>query len=316
MKAKHILSGLLMAVSLLALPGCAQDAPEEKPLEQVTVILDWFPNTNHTGLYAAQDLGYYREAGLDVKMVQPVEGAVPQLIAAGKGQFGISYQEEVTMARAENMPIKAIAAVIQHNTSGFASPAAKNIISPSDFENKIYGGWGSPSESATLKYLMEKNGADFSKVKIVNMGSADFFTSMASNADFAWIFYGWTGIEAEIKNVPLNFIELRREDPALDYYTPVIIASESSLAGNPDLARRFMDATSRGYQYAIDHPDQAADILIKAAPELDPVLVKHSQRFLASHYQSDSARWGEMKLERWTAYADFLYNNQLLTQKS
>jgi len=115
------------------------------------------------------------------------------LIATKKGDFGISYQEEITYARtADNpFPIKAIAAIIQHNTSGFASPTKKNIKSPADFENKVYGGFGTELENKLLSVLMNKYGVDYSKLTVVNIGSADFFSSVEKNVDFSWIYYGW-----------------------------------------------------------------------------------------------------------------------------
>jgi len=148
---------MLILSAMLITTGCQQK-------KGVKVLLDWYPNTNHTGLYVALDKGYYKEEGLDVEIIQPPEGGSPELIAAGQGDFGISYQEQITYARtAENpIPVKAIAAIIQHNTSGFASPVEKNIKSPRDFEGKKYGGWGSPMEEAMLKALMQKEGADFS----------------------------------------------------------------------------------------------------------------------------------------------------------
>ena len=120
---------LITVVLLLALPACQKDAPGEEELQKITVILDWVPNTNHTGIYVAKENGYYDDQGLEVEIIQPTEGGSADLVAAGKGEFGISYQEQVTYARtAENpLPIVAIAAIIQHNTSGFASPVEKNI---------------------------------------------------------------------------------------------------------------------------------------------------------------------------------------------
>ena len=114
----------------------------------VTVILDYVANTNHTGMYVALDQGYYDEAGLNVNIVEPTEGATATLVAVGKGDFGISYQEDVTVALASKdaLPIKAIAALIQHNTSGFVTYADKDIHSPKDFEGKTYAGWGGPGE--------------------------------------------------------------------------------------------------------------------------------------------------------------------------
>jgi ABC-type nitrate/sulfonate/bicarbonate transport system substrate-binding protein len=275
-------------------------------------MLDWFPNTNHSGLYAAKDQGYYAQEGLDVDIVQPSEGGNPQLVASGKTDFAISYQEEVTMARSQDIPVVALAAVIQHNTSGFASPVSKNIKTPKDFEGKTYGGWGSPAETAVLKVLMDKYGADVNKVKIVNVGSADFFASMEKGIDFSWIFEGWTGIEAKNKGMDLNYIRLKDEDKVLDYYTPVIIASEDKLSQNPELVKKFMKATAKGYNYAINKPNETAAILLKNVPELNPELVNASQSYLSKQYKADASRWGEMKTEVWKNYADFMFANKLI----
>lgn len=104
--------------------------------EEVTVVLDWYPNTNHTGLYVAKDLGYYEEEGLNVEIVQPSRLTAEQIVASGKAEFGVSYQEAVTLARGEGLPIVSIAAVIQHNTSGFAWLKSEGIKSVKDWEGK------------------------------------------------------------------------------------------------------------------------------------------------------------------------------------
>lgn len=314
-----IMLALVVATALLA--GCGKEtggaggAPAKEAaneLEKVTVLLDWTPNTNHTGLYVAKAKGYYEEAGLDVEIVGPLEGSVAQLVAAGKADFGISYQEEVTNARVASIPIRAIAAVIQHNTSGFAAPVEKGINTPKDFEGKKYGGWGSPMEEAIIKALMQKHGADFSKVQMVNIGAADFFSTVQKDVDFEWIYWGWTGIEAELRGIKLNFIKLTDEDPALDYYTPVLIASDNTLATKPELARKFLAATSRGYEFAIANPEDAAGILATAVPELNKELVLASQKYLANEYQADAPRWGEMKESVWKTYADWMYERGLI----
>lgn len=308
---------LLILILLLSLTGCSNNTTvkDETKLEKVTILLDWFPTTNHTGLYVAQENGYFKQAGLDVKIVQATDGGTSQLVAAGKADFGISYQEDVTTARSENVPVVALAAIIQHNSSGFAAPINKAIKTPADFAGKTYGGWGSPIENAFIKYLMGKNHADYSAVKIVNMGSADFFSSVENNVDFAWIYYGWTGIEAEQRNMPLDFIALKDQDPALDFYSPVIISSEATITKNPELVKKFMQASSKGYQYAISHPAEAGQILIKNVPEINKELVMASQAYLSPRYQGDASRWGEMKPNVWKDFADFMYENKLIKKK-
>ena len=311
---------LLIGLLLLGFTvGCQEKQdplPEEssKELKKVTVVLDWVPNTNHTGLYVAKDNGYYREEGLEVEIIQPTEGAGAEFVAAKQGDFGISYQEQVTYARTADspLPIKAIAAIIQNNTSGYASPAYRNIESPKDFESKRYGGWGSPMEEQLLQALMEKEEADFSKLEILNIGAADFFTSVEKDVDFSLIFYGWDGVAAESKNMDLNFIKLQELDPDLNFYTPVIVANEELLNEDPGLAKKFLNATSKGYEYAIDNPEKAALCLLDNVPELDKELVIASQKYLAKEYRADAPRWGEMKEEIWENYSKWMRERNLI----
>ncbi|MGE5379929.1 MAG: ABC transporter substrate-binding protein [Methylocystaceae bacterium] len=312
MKRMGALVLIILLIAAMAAGCSANQKQAEKELPKLTVTLDWTPNTNHTGLYVAQDQGYYTDSGLKVDIIQPGEAGALGLVGSGKAQLAVSYQEEVTLARAQGVPVVAIAAVIQHNTSGFASPVDRNIKTVADFAGKRYGGWGGPSEQATLDLLMKKAGKDPKSISMVNIGTTDFFAAVRRDIDFAWIYAGWTGIEAEQRGVKLNYIPLKDLDPVFDYYTPVLVANENWLKDNPDLARKFLQATSKGYQYCSQKPDQAAEILLKAAPELNPKIVKASQRYLAPLYQDDAVRWGEMKAVVWKRYADWLYQNGIL----
>ena len=286
-------------------------------LREITVILDWVPNTNHTGIYIARDQGFYQAASMDVEIIQPSEGGSADLIAAGKGDFGISYQEQVTYARtADNpLPVVAIAAIIQHNTSGFASPADRGISTPADFEDKKYGGWGSLIEEAVLKGLMEKYGADFDRLEIVNIGASDFFTSVERDVDFAWIYYGWDGIRAELTGFDLDFMLLQDVDPVLDFYTPVIIASQDMLENDPELVRDFLKATEKGYDFAIRDPETAAEIFLAENSELDTNMVIASQEYLSRNYISHELGWGFMRQDIWDNFGSWMYDNGLLNNK-
>ena len=321
MKAKKILS--LALVGLLAIAGLsacsgennASKSGEGDKLEKVTLVLDYTPNTNHTGIYLAKENGYYKDQGIDLEIIQPSDSDSVTLVASDKAQFGVSYQEDVTYAltrEKDPLPVKAIATIIQHNTSGFAAPVEKNIKTAKDFEGKTYGGWGSPSEEAIIKLAMEKQGADFNKLKRVDIGKDDYFTATKKNIDFAWIFDAWTGVEARLKNVKLDYIPIKDIDPALDYYTPILITNNKTIKENPELVKKFMAATSKGYEEAIKDPSGAADILSKAVPELDKNLVKTSQEYLAKLYKDDAQKWGQMKAEVWKNYAKFMQDNGLI----
>ncbi|RDY28050.1 ABC transporter substrate-binding protein [Romboutsia weinsteinii] len=323
MRLKKLISlGLVGALTIGLLTGCSSkdkgsDTEGNEDLKKVTMVLDWTPNTNHTGLFVALEKGYYKDLGLDVDIIQPPDGGAATLVATGKADFGISYQEEVTFAKTSEdpLPIKSIATVIQHNTSGFASRKDKNITSPKDFEGKTYGGWGSPSEDAILKAVMEKNNADFNKLKVVDIGQDDFFAATEKRIDFAWIFEGWDAIEANKRGLDLNFIPLKDLDERLDYYTPLIISNEKLLKEEPNLAKKFLEATSKGYEFAIENPTESAKILVKHAPEIDEELAIKSQEYLADKYKDDASKWGEMKDSVWNNYTAFLTEYKLINKE-
>jgi len=288
-------------------PGSQAAAPAPVELEDVTVILDYVANTNHTGMYVALDQGYYAEEGLNVSIIEPTEGATATLVAVGKGDFGISYQEDVTIAltSADPLPIKAIAAVIQHNTSGFATYADKDIKSPKDFEGKTYAGWGGPGEEAVLKAVMTKEGADFSKLNMV-ISDGSGFEALKDRVDIKWFYEGWDNVKCKINDFPISYTEVRQLDPRLDYYTPVIIAGNKVLETKPEMVKKFMAATTKGYEYAIKHPAESAEILNKYAPDYSLEMLTMSQEYLSAKYAEDADRWGEMKDEVWDNYTEFM----------
>jgi len=311
------LISLFSVLTLLLFSACSQedanDVKEKKELKDVTLMLDWFPNTNHTGIYVALEKGYYEEQGLNVEIQEPGEGlSAEQVVASGQSDFAISYQEALTQARSTGIPIVSIAAIIQENTSAFASLKEANITSPKDFEGKRYGGWGSPTEEAVLKALSDKYGIDYSKIEQVTLGQTDFFQSIGRDADFEWIYYGWDGVEALRQGIELNYIFLKDIDPALNYYTPIIATSEEKIEQNPDMVKAFMAATAKGYDFAIKNPEEAANILIKHVPDLNEELVKASQKWLSEQYQGEAEQWGIQKEEVWKRFADWMYNQNLI----
>ncbi len=305
-----MLRRMLIVGALCWLAGAGASLAAE---DAVSIALDWTPNTNHTGIVVAQQLGYFAEEGLTVAIVQPGPTMSVELAATGQCDFAVSMQEYVTMARAQGVPVVSIAAVFPHNTSGFAAPTALNVHSPADFENLRYGGWGSDLESVMIRTVMEAYGADFTTVKIYNLGMLDFATAVERNfADFYWIFYGWEGIHAELLGIDFDYIPLRDLADVLDYYTPVIVTSEKMIADDPDTVTRFVHALARGYVYAAQHPAEAADMLLSFAPELDAELVRTSQGWLAGQSETELSRWGWQSEETWSRFAEWAFENGLI----
>lgn len=286
--------------------------------EEVDFLLDWVPNTNHTGLFVAEEMGWFEENDIQVNFIEPGSNmSVEQVVGAGRADLGISFQEWVTPARIEGVPIISIAAVIQHNTSGFAVLSEKDIDSPAELSGLRYGGWGMPIEKAIIQSLVEGSGGDFSKVKFINIGSGDLLAMLnSSKFDFTWIFYAVDGIQAEMRNIDIDIFMLEDyQELVPDYYTPVIITSEKMADEKPQLLEKFMQAVSRGYSFAAENPEKAAEILHKKIPESSQEFLIKSQKWLSPRYVDDAPYWGYQKLEVWAEFADWMLKNNLIEEK-
>ena len=266
---KRIFTLILTLVMLLTLAGCGAD--NNSDLKKITFVLDWTPNTNHTGLYVAMEKGWFEEAGLSVEVVQPPEGGAEMLVGSGKAQFGVSFQDYLAPALMgkDALPITAVAAVIQHNTSGIVSRKGEGMHTPKGLEGKQYATWDLPVEKATMKTVMEADGGDFDKVTLIPSTVTDEVSALQSRSvDAIWIFYAWAGIACEVAGLETDYFAFADIDPVFDYYTPVIIAENEFLKEEPETAKAFLAALAKGYEYAMENPTDAADILMKAAPEL------------------------------------------------
>jgi len=309
---RYLLTMAGAALATAAVAGCEPKA-ESKPAERATVslVLDWVPNTNHTGLYVARNKGYFEEENIDFEIVEPATGGGPQVVAAGQADFGIGFQEFMTPARAEGVPVVSVAAIIQHNTSGFASLKSKGVVRPRNLEGLTYGGFGSPLETALLQTMMEADGGDFSMLTTVDAGAADFLTIIQRDVDLYWIFFGWQGVKAELEGIEIDTLFVK-DWGVPDYYTPLIITSEALIAEKPDLVTRTMNAISRGYEDAIADPVSAAEILLEAAPETDADLLGPSQAWLSPRYQADAPQWGHQAADVWQTMSEWMASNGLV----
>ena len=180
--------------------------------EQIMFVLDWTPNTNHTGVYVAQEKGYFEEAGLDVKIVQPPEDGAEALIATGKAQFGVSFQDTLapTYATDSPLPITAVAAIIQHNTSGILSRKGEGIDVPKGMENHKYATWDGMIETAMIQNVVEEDGGDYSKVEMLPSTVTDEYSALQSKqVDCLWVYYAWAGMATKVKGLETDYFAFK-----------------------------------------------------------------------------------------------------------
>ena len=316
---KKLISILLAITIVFCLAACGK-TEDKNELSKITIVLDWTPNTNHTGIFVAKANGYFEQAGLDVEIVQQAEGSAETLVASGKAQFGVSFQDSLAPGFVGDnaVPVTAVAAVIQHNTSGIISRKGEGMDTPKGLEGKKYATWDMDVEKETIRDVMKADGGNFDLVELIPSTVTDEVSALKSDSvDAIWIFYAWAGIACQVAGLETDYFEFADINPAFDYYTPVIIGNNSWLKENHEMAKAFVEALSKGYTYATQNPKEAADILMEAAPELkaNSELVYASQEYLANEYIADASKWGEFDPDRWAAFYNWLNEKELLEEK-
>ena len=325
-KYSRVLALVLALVLTFSLVSCAKSSNDEnKPADEakeIIVSLDWTPNTNHTGLYVALANGYYADAGLNVKIVQPPEGDAIAACSSGQVQFAVGYQDLLLPAFTSETPMEvtAVAALLQHNTSCIVSKKGAGMDTPKGLEGKQYLTWQSPIELAMMKNVVEADGGDFSKVEQIPDVPTDEAQDVNANPNHAiWIYYGWGGINAEVNNIEVDTFFFKDLNPVFDYYSPVLVANNQFINDDPETVKAFLAATQKGYEYAVSNPDEAAQILIDSddTGALDGCeeLVKASQKWMADQYVADAPKWGYIDPARWNAFYNWVADEKIIDEK-
>lgn len=311
----------LVFVLVITLCACLGGENTGSDLTEVVLCLDWTPNTNHTGFFAADKLGYYEQEGIKLTVVQPPENGAELMTASGQAQFGITAQDTIAPSFSSDTPLEVttVAAILQHNTSGILSRKGEGCTSPKGLENKTYSTWDNPVEKAMIEHVMKKDGGDFSKVKLIpNVITNEALALQNGDTDAVWVFYGWSGVKAELDKVPCDYFSFMEIDGVLDYYTPTVIANNEFLKQNPETAKAFLRATAKGYEYAAKNPESAAMMLIEGdttgSLTGSEELVIESQKYLSSVYIADAPCWGYIDGERWDAFYGWLFENELISK--
>jgi ABC-type nitrate/sulfonate/bicarbonate transport system substrate-binding protein len=282
----------------------------------VRLALDWTPNTNHTGFYVAQANRWYQDSGVDLEILPYGTTAPEALIAAGQAECGISFQDALTFAAASGAPIVSVMAILQHTAQEIAVLSTSAIHRPRQLDGKTYAGFGYPNEVPTLQSVIKADGGkgDF---KSVTLETAAYEALYAKRADFVITFAAWEGLEAKERGIDLRTFKFG-DYGFPDFYQVVLACDPRWLGKEPDLARRFVAATVRGFQLANDSPDDAAALLVKQNPgvfDANPALPKASQEFLATgkYLVEGDGTVGRQTLAEWQGYSGFLFDQKLLT---
>ena len=321
------------AALALLLTGCtaaqtpdADDAQntsteENDALRELTVVLDWYPNALHAFLYQAEQAGYFAEEGLTVN-IQPPAGVndAMSMVAAGRADIGLYYQQDVIQARVEqDVPVKSIAAVVQAPLNIILSLKDKDITEPADLVGKTVGYAGTELSEALVHSIMEHSGADASSVELVDVGF-DLMSSMVTGNVDATI---GCLVNHEVPQMEKEGFEVNYFFPddfgVPQYYEGIFLASDEMIEQEPDVLAGFLRACEKGFRDFQTTTDAVLQVLLDNQDEsnfpLDPGVEKQSCETLLPLMETADAPFLSQTEQCWQENIDWMYDEGLISEK-
>lgn len=317
---KKILLNSFFIILTILFTGC-QNKNKKESLQEVSIVLDWYPNAVHAFIYDAVDKGYFKDEGLKLKILFPSNSSDPlTLTAAKKADMGIYYLNNIIMAKAnENIPIKSFGTILQRSVNTVISLKKNNILSPKDFQGKIAGTSGGPLSELYLSTMMKNDGASYSSVKMIDVGF-DILTSMITNqVDFT--IGGMLNHEIPVmndKNIDINYFPIDKYGVP-QAYELLLIANEDSLKNNKNTYKKIVRALTRGFNDMKNNPDTALDLLLtKQEADQFPLkksVEKQSMDILLPIMETKNAPFLSQNSTIWNTNINWLYDNKIINKK-
>ncbi len=315
---RRLTCALLVAACAVTVAACGEktESTGAPKRESVRVMLDFFPNADHAGLYAAQGTGAFRKAGLDVSLQAPSDPSAPlKLLAAGKVDLAISYEPELLLARDKGQQLVAVGALVQKPLTSVMSIGRKAISDPKQLAGKTVGTAGIPYQSAYLKAILGQAGVDPARVKEVNVGF-NLVPAMLSGRVDATLgaFWNYEGVQLAQQRKRPKII--RMEKAGVPTYNELVIVArqdELDTEGGAKV-RRFLRALAQGMKALKQNPATGIDPLLRANRDLDRRLQEASVKAtMPVFFPADTSKpFGYMAPGEWAAYGDWMARNRLL----
>jgi putative hydroxymethylpyrimidine transport system substrate-binding protein len=305
----------LLAV-LLGLAACGEKSEDGSTAAQpLSLTLDFYPNADHAGIYMAQKLGYFEEAGLDVSIETPSDPAAPlKLVAAGQSDLAISYEPELALAHEKGLDLVAIGALVNRPLTSLIWLGKSGIKGVADLEGKTVATAGIPYQDEFLRTILARAKLSPSDVKAVNVGFGLLPALLGGSAEA--MLGGYSNVEG---------VDLRQrgKDPVITpvdqlgvptYDELVLVANRAALAADPEKFRLFVAALERGTNAAVEDPKAATQAILEANDGLDPKLteaeVEATLPLLSA--RTPDQPFGYMDPEEWRTFTGWMHDNGLI----
>lgn len=306
----------LLFAALGAACGEKEDVLEPGERQELTLMLDYFPNADHAGIYAAEANGDFADAGLDVTIRQPPDPAAPiKQVAAGRVDLAISYEPEVLRARDQGLRVVSVGAVVRKPLASIISLPKAGVRTPADLAGKTVGTAGIDYQSAYLRTILTDAGVDPSSVTERNVGF-NFVPALLTGRVDATLgaFWNYEGTQLRLDGRKPRII--RMEQAGVPTYDElVLVANESALERDGGKLRAFVAALSRGTRQLARNPDRGVQALLDANPDLDPKLQRAVVKVtLPLFLPARGQPFGWQAPAEWQAFTAWMRENRLLTE--
>jgi putative hydroxymethylpyrimidine transport system substrate-binding protein len=311
------LAALLLVLSIaLAACGEKKDVLEPKGSKHVELMLDFFPNADHAGIYAAKAAGDFEQAGLAADIRTPADPAAPiKQVAAGRVDLAVSYEPEVLRARDQGLNVVSVGAIVQKPLTSIISLPKAGIHGPADLKGKTVGTAGIDYQSAYLQTILADAGVDAGSVKQRNVGFGLVPALVTGKVDaILGGFWNYEGVQLRLQGRKPRIIRMERAGVP-SYNELVLVANGDALERDGEKIRAFIGALSRGARALRDDPSKAIDGLLEANRDLDPRLQRASVRAtLPLFFPPKGKPFGWQDPAQWQAFAEWMHDNDLLRQ--
>ena len=298
----------LLLIIVFTLISCSN----EQELIDISLALDWYPNSNHAGIYYGIDNGYFEENDINVDVYTPSDPAsILQTVASGRDEFGISYQPDLLLARSEGIPVVAVHSIVKTPLNSIMTLGDSGIDNPSKLKNKTIGYPGIPLNIGILSSILEEQDLTIDDVNLVDVGF-DLVPALLSERVDAIIgaFWSHESILIELEGREVNILKFE-EWGIPKYHELVLVTSEEYFKNNEEIVEKFVDAFSRGYKKSIENNDESMEALIAAFPEVNIELETQGIKLLSPLWQESFDSDG---MDSWNKFGDWMKDKGLISE--